>query len=59
MIICFDAGNTDLVAGIFCDDKIVNTLRIPYKKEQSADDCSFSKREGIFYWVFCSKYCYA
>ena len=38
MVICFDAGNTDLVAGIFCDDRIVNTLRIPYKKEQSADE---------------------
>lgn len=38
MVICFDAGNTDLVAGIFCDDKITDILRIPYKKEQSADE---------------------
>lgn len=35
MVICIDAGNTDLVAGLFCDEKIVNTLRIPYKKELS------------------------
>ena len=36
MVICFDAGNTDLVAGIFCEDKLVKTCRIAYKKEQSA-----------------------
>ncbi|MBE6895077.1 MAG: type III pantothenate kinase [Ruminococcaceae bacterium] len=38
MVICFDAGNTDLVAGLFRDDKITDTLRIPYKKEQSREE---------------------
>ena len=38
MVLCFDAGNTDLVAGIFCEDKITGTVRIPYRKEQSAEE---------------------
>ena len=38
MVICFDAGNTDLVAGIFCNDKLTKTLRIPYKKERPAQE---------------------
>jgi type III pantothenate kinase len=36
MVICFDAGNTDLVAGFFCEDRLVKTCRIGYEKEQSA-----------------------
>ena len=35
MVICFDAGNSDLVAGIFCEDKLVKTCRIDYEKEQT------------------------
>lgn len=37
MVICFDAGNSDLVAGIFCDDKLVKTCRIDYEKEQTKE----------------------
>ena len=36
MVICFDAGNTDLVAGIFCDDAVKDIIRIPYKRGLSA-----------------------
>ncbi|MBR2029090.1 MAG: type III pantothenate kinase [Oscillospiraceae bacterium] len=36
MVICFDAGNTDLVAGLFCDDAITDIIRIPYKRGLSA-----------------------
>jgi len=37
MVICFDAGNSDLVAGIFRDDKLVDVCRIDYEKEQSKE----------------------
>ena len=38
MVICFDAGNTDLVAGIFCHDTITSIIRIPYKRGLPADE---------------------
>ena len=37
MVICFDAGNTDLVAGLFCDSELVKTCRIKYEKEQTKE----------------------
>ena len=40
MVICFDAGNTDLVAGIFCDDAVTDIVRIPYKRGLSAAEYS-------------------
>ena len=36
MVICFDAGNTDLVAGVFIQGKIADVIRIPYKKGQAS-----------------------
>lgn len=38
MVICIDAGNSDLVAGIFCDDEITDILRIPYQKGLSRQE---------------------
>lgn len=35
MVICIDVGNSDIVAGVFCDSKITDTIRIPYKKGQA------------------------
>ena len=32
MVICFDAGNTDLVCGLFCADNLTKTMRFGYKK---------------------------
>lgn len=37
MVICFDAGNSDLVAGIFQDEQLVKTCRIDYEKEQTKE----------------------
>ncbi|MBQ9846021.1 MAG: type III pantothenate kinase [Oscillospiraceae bacterium] len=37
MVICFDAGNSDLVAGLFSGDKLVKTCRIDYEKEQTKE----------------------
>ena len=37
MVICFDAGNSDLVAGIFCEDKLTKVCRIDYEKEQTKE----------------------
>ena len=37
MVICFDAGNSDLVAGIFRNDKLVDVCRIDYEKEQTKE----------------------
>lgn len=32
MVICIDVGNSDIVAGVFCDDKLTDTLRFGYTK---------------------------
>ena len=37
MVICFDAGNSDLVAGLFSEDKLVKVCRIDYEKEQTKE----------------------
>jgi len=37
MVICFDAGNSDLVAGIFSEDNLIKTCRIDYEKEQTKE----------------------
>lgn len=37
MVICFDAGNSDLVAGLFNEDKLVKVCRIDYEKEQTKE----------------------
>ena len=34
MVICIDVGNTDIVAGVFTDDVLKDTVRIPYIKGQ-------------------------
>ena len=38
MVICIDVGNSDMVAGIFDNDKLINTLRFSYKKGDCAEN---------------------
>ena len=47
MVICFDAGNSDLVAGLFCDGKLVKTCRIDYEKEQTKEQYTLLLQENM------------
>ena len=48
MVICFDAGNTDLVAGLFRDGELVKTCRIKYEKEQTKEQYFELLRKSMF-----------
>lgn len=38
MVICIDVGNSDIVAGIFGDDKLTDTVRFSYTKGDSCEN---------------------
>jgi len=38
MVICIDVGNSDIVAGLFCNDKLEEVLRFGYKKGDSTEN---------------------